>query len=88
MSEFLVITSTFAREPLLAIPLVSGLLIGIGALVLRMQGLAFGPTTGPSAPVHASYLPLFVHLAIVLAAGVFLPNAVVAWFRAVAAMIG
>lgn len=88
MSEFLVITSTFAREPLLAIPLVSGLLIGIGALVLRMQGLAFGPTTGPNAPVHASYLPLFVHLAIVLAAGVFLPNAVVAWFRTVAAMIG
>ncbi len=88
MSEFLVITSTFAREPLLAIPLVSGLLIGIGALILRMQGLAFGPTTGPSTPVHASYLPLFVHLAIVLAAGVFLPNAVVAWFRTVAAMIG
>ena len=88
MSEFLVITSTVAREPLLAIPLVSGLLIGIGALILRMQGLAFGPTTGPSTPVHASYLPLFVHLAIVLAAGVFLPNAVVAWFRTVAAMIG
>ena len=88
MSELLVITSAFARQPLLAIPLVSGLLIGIGALVLRMQGLAFGPAAGPSAPVHASYLPLFVHLAIVLVAGVFLPAAVVAWFRAVATMIG
>lgn len=88
MSEFLVITSTFARQPLLAIPLVTGLLIGVGALVLRMQGLAFGPATGPSAPVHASYLPLFVHLALVLVAGLFLPEAVVAWFRAVAAMIG
>ena len=42
MSEFLVVSSTFAREPLLALPLVAGLLIGFGALMLRMQGLAFG----------------------------------------------
>ncbi len=88
MSEFLVVTSTFAREPLLAIPLVSGLLIGLGALVLRMQQLAFGPPVGQSAPVQASYLPLFLHLAIVLVAGIFLPEALVAWFRAVAALVG
>src|SRR5512132_269271 len=42
MSEFLIITSTFAREPMLAIVLVTGLLIGIGALVLRVQSIAFG----------------------------------------------
>jgi hydrogenase-4 component F len=88
MSEFLIITSTFARQPLLAIPLVVGLLIGIGALVLRMQGLAFGSPTGASAPVHASVVPVFFHLAIVLLAGIFLPEAVVSWFRAVASMIG
>src|SRR5208282_1974507 len=34
MSEFLVISSTFARQPLLAIPLVTGLLIAFGALFL------------------------------------------------------
>lgn len=88
MSEFLIITSTFARQPLLAIPLVVGLLIGIGALVLRMQGLAFGGPAGASAPVHASVVPLFFHLAVVLLAGIFLPEAVVSWFRAVASMIG
>jgi hydrogenase-4 component F len=88
MSEFLIITSTFARQPLLAIPLVAGLLVGIGALVLRLQAMAFGPPSGTSAPVHASHIPLFVHLAIVLVAGVFLPEALVSWFRAVAAMIG
>ncbi len=88
MSEFLIITSTFARQPLLAILLVAGLLIGIGALVLRMQGVAFGAPSGPSTPVRASYLPLFFHLAIVLLAGMFLPDALVTWFRTVAAMIG
>jgi hydrogenase-4 component F len=88
MSEFLIITTTFARQPLLAIPLVLGLLIGFGALVLRMQGLAFGAPSANSAPVSASYVPLFVHLAIVLGSGLFLPEALVSWFRAVAAMIG
>jgi hydrogenase-4 component F len=88
MSEFLIITSTFARQPLLAIPLALGLLIGFGALVLRMQGLAFGAPSANSAPVHASYVPLFLHLAIVLVAGLYLPDALVSWFRAVAAMIG
>ena len=37
MSEFLVVTSTFARQPLLAIPLVLGLLVAFGALLLARQ---------------------------------------------------
>ena len=39
MSEFLVVTSTMARQPVLAIPLVLGLLVGFGALILRLQGV-------------------------------------------------
>ena len=46
MSEFLVVTSTFARQPLLALPLVVGLLVGFGALLLRLHGLAFGEPRG------------------------------------------
>lgn len=88
MSEFLIITSAFARQPLLAIPLVLGLLIGFGALILRMQGLAFGTPTANSGQVNASFLPLLLHLAIVLAAGLYLPAALVDWFRTVAVMIG
>ena len=37
MSEFLVVSSTFARAPLLAVPLVFGLLVAFGALLLRLQ---------------------------------------------------
>ena len=69
MSEFLIITSTFARQPLLAIALVIGLLLGIGALVLRVQGLAFGDPTESRGTVQASYVPFFVHLAFVLVGG-------------------
>ena len=46
MSEFLVVSSTFAREPLLAILLVFGLLIGFGALFLRLNSVAFGEPRG------------------------------------------
>jgi len=43
-SEFLLVTSTFARSPWLAIVLVVGLLIAFSALAIRLQGLAFGDT--------------------------------------------
>ena len=46
MSEFLIVSSTFAREPLLALPLVFGLLIALGALFLRLTDVAFGKPTG------------------------------------------
>jgi hydrogenase-4 component F len=87
MSEFLVVSSTFARMPLLAIPLVIGLLVAFGALILRLQGVAFGEPTGHSEPVKASYLPLATHLTLVLIAGIYLPPPLVAWFQHVARML-
>ena len=88
MSEFLIVSSTFAREPLLAIPLVVGLLVAFGALILRVSNLAFGEPVGPQRAVSASIAPLYAHLALVLVAGVYLPSQLVAWFRAVAEMLG
>lgn len=88
MSEFLIVSSTFAREPLLAIPLVLGILVALGALLLRLGQVAFGTPTGSFAPVEASYLPLFAHLALVLVAGVYLPGPLVTWFQNVARLLG
>jgi hydrogenase-4 component F len=87
-SEFLLVSSTFARQPLLALLLIAGLLVAFGALVLRLQDLVFGAPKGSKDPVKASYVPLFVHLALVLVAGLWLPGAVVSWFHAVAALLG
>ena len=88
MSEFLIITSTFAREPMLAIVLATGLLIGIGALVLRVQSIAFGEPSESRGTIQASYVPFFIHLVLVLAAGLYLPGALVSWFQTVATLIG
>ena len=88
MSEFLIVSSTFARQPLLAIPLVFGLLVAFGALMLRLTGIAFGEPTGSRAPAEASYLPMYAHLALVLGAGIYLPPVLVAWFQHIATLLG
>jgi hydrogenase-4 component F len=88
MSEFLIVSSTFAREPLLAVALVGGLIVAFGALLLRLQGFAFGTPSEGSAPVQASYIPIFLHLALVLVAGLYLPPILVSWFQHVARMLG
>jgi hydrogenase-4 component F len=87
-SEFLVVSSTFAREPLLALILVFGILLGLAALFLRLNGIAFGEPKGPTGKAQASYAPMFAHLAIVLTAGVYMPPALVAWFQNVAGLLG
>ncbi|MDE2007095.1 MAG: hydrogenase 4 subunit F [Rhodospirillales bacterium] len=87
-AEFLLVSSTFARAPLLALLLVAGLLIALGALLWRLTELGFGVPRGPVGPVRASSVPIFAHLALVLIAGIWLPGPLVAWFRHVAALLG
>ncbi|OYV39484.1 MAG: hydrogenase 4 subunit F [Rhodospirillales bacterium 20-64-7] len=87
-SEFLVVSSSFAQQPLLTLAVVAGLLLAFGALLLRLTDVAFGPVRGPVGRVHASYLPMFAHLALVLMAGIWLPPPLVAWFQHVAAQLG
>jgi hydrogenase-4 component F len=87
-SEFLVVSSTFARAPALALVLVFGMLVGLAALFLRLNGIAFGEVRGPSEQAKASCLPMFAHLGLVLVAGVYLPPALVGWFETVAKLLG
>jgi hydrogenase-4 component F len=87
-SEFLVVSTAFARQPLLAVLLILGLLLSFGALLLRLTDVAFGEVKGPAGPVHGSSLPIVAHLSLVLAAGIWLPPPLVAWFQHVALLLG
>ena len=87
MTEFLIVTSTFARAPILAVLLGLSILVALGALLLRLNGLAFGEPQGSDHPSRASFIPVFSHLALVLAAGIWLPPALVSWFQHVAALL-
>jgi hydrogenase-4 component F len=88
MSEFLLVSSTIAREPLLALPLVVGLLVGFGALLGQTVQMAFGEGTGEPHGGPLGYLPALVHLGLVIVAGVYIPGPIVAWFQEVAALLG
>jgi hydrogenase-4 component F len=50
--------------------------------------VAFGEPHGSTAPVEASYIPMYAHLALVLVAGVYLPPPLVAWFQHIAQLLG
>ena len=87
-SEFLLITSTFNRAPLLAIALSLGILLAFGALLLRMTGVCFGEPSPGAQPITASSLPIFLHLGVVLIIGLALPSFLYAWFAHVAKLLG
>ncbi len=97
MSEFLVVSSTFAREPLLAVPLIVGLLLSFAALAWRLQGMAFGPPPADPHPAYGrpggwigalAYVPMWAHLALILVAGLYLPPPLTRWFQTVAGLLG
>src|SRR5512143_4011318 len=88
MSEFLVVSSTFARAPWLTAILVFGLLVALGGLFLRLNAIAFGDPRGPTGPAQASYVPMFAHFAIVFMAGFYMPPALVTGFQNVAKLLG
>jgi hydrogenase-4 component F len=87
MTEFLIVTTTFARHPVLAVVLGLSLVVAFGALLLRLNGLAFGEPHGSLQPVKASLAPMFAHFALVFAAGIWLPPALVTWFQHVAGLL-
>jgi hydrogenase-4 component F len=88
MSEFLAVSSSFARQPWLAVILVLGILIALGGLILRVGAMMFGEPKGTTAPAEASYVPMFTHLALVCMAGIYLPPALVTSFQNVAQLLG
>jgi hydrogenase-4 component F len=86
-SEFLLVTSTFARSPWLAIVLVIGLAIAFSAMAQRLHGMAFGEARARHVLPAYRLAPMALHLALVAIAGIFLPATVVTWFRHVASLL-
>jgi hydrogenase-4 component F len=88
MSEFLILTSTFARQPALALLVLVCLLVGFGALIRHLQNVAFGPGEGGERASPVALVPLYVHFGLVLIAGLYLPGPLVTWFQNVARLLG
>ncbi len=92
-SEFMLISATFARAPVPTLILIAGLLVALGALLLRLNEMVFGEPVfselaGGKEPFSGTVLPLTLHLILVLVAGLWLPPPLVAWFQHIAALLG
>ncbi len=88
MSEFLLITSTFPRSPVLGVLFLLGLVIAFAGLMLRIHGIAFGEAERDPRQRIGSLIPLYAHLLIILVLGIFLPAPLVAWLQSVAETLG
>lgn len=88
MSEFLILTTTFARQPWLAVLVAFGLVLAFGALIMRLQTMLFGAPSEPSHKVEASSVPFVLHLILVVMAGLYLPGMLVEWFQRAAELLG
>ncbi|VVM07461.1 NADH-quinone oxidoreductase subunit M [Methylacidimicrobium cyclopophantes] len=87
LSEFLIVSSGFSVHPWIILLFLLGLLVAFSGLLLRVSGMAFGKPTGRQEPVRAIPWPFLIHILCVLAAGIFLPKAVVGWFRQIALLL-
>jgi hydrogenase-4 component F len=88
-SEFLIVAETVRRQPLLALPLGLGLVVGAWALAARLIALCLGPATpdrGTTFPATV-LVPAWLHLALVLLLGLAMPASVAAWLHGIAGAI-
>jgi hydrogenase-4 component F len=86
VSEFMIMTETMRRLPLLVIPLALGLLVGAWAMFARLQSLCLGPPTpdGGIAPAAGwTVYPALAHLALAAACGLLLPGMMSDWLGAI-----
>lgn len=87
-SEFLILTTAMRELPWSTPFLLLALGVAFAAIFQRVQAMVFGPTNLPPTQVPTSLLPIFVHLAIGLMLGLYIPGFLDVWYREAARFIG
>jgi hydrogenase-4 component F len=87
-SEFLILT-TAIRDHTWATPfLLAALGVAFAAVFSRVQPMVFGETIAKRLPHRPAMIPVFVHLALVLMLGLWIPPFLAEWYRQAARLIG
>lgn len=86
-SEFLILTTAIAKLPWSAPFLLVALAAAFAAIFMRVQPMVFGESSVASLEHPPALLPVFVHLALGLMLGLYVPPYLAAWYRQAAAMI-
>jgi len=87
-SEFLILTTAMHQQPWATPILLLALGVAFAAIFGRVQPMVFGETSLKRLPHPPALLPVFTHLAIVLALGLYIPPYLADWYRAAAHLIG
>jgi hydrogenase-4 component F len=80
-SEFLILTATMKDAPLLTPFLLLGLAVAFAALFRKVQPMVAGLIPLGQKPLTAANIPVFLHLALVLLLGLYLPGFLADWFH-------
>ena len=87
-AEFMILTTAMGRQPWAAPVLLLALGVAFAAVFGRVQAMVFGEPTGEPLKHRPLTAPVFVHLAIVLLLGLWIPPWIAAWYRQAASMLG
>ena len=87
-SEFLILTTAMRDHPWATPLLLAALGVAFAAIFGRVQPMVFGETEARPLPHSPALLPVFAHLAMVLALGIYMPPALAEWYRLAARLIG
>src|SRR4029077_3132189 len=72
-SEFLILTTAMRLQPWATPFLLIALGVAFAAVFSKVQPMVFGETTGQRLPQRPAMVPVFVHLALVLMLGLWIP---------------
>jgi hydrogenase-4 component F len=87
-SEFLIITSAMRQQPWATPLLLLALGVAFASIFGRVQPMVFGETSLKRLAHPPASIPVFVHLALGLMLGLYIPPYLDAWYREAARMIG
>ena len=87
-SEFLIITTAMREQPWATPFLLVALGVAFASVFGRVQPMVFGDTTLKPLAHAPALMPVFVHLALCLMLGLYIPQYLDGWFRQAARMIG
>jgi hydrogenase-4 component F len=79
-SEFLILTASMKQIPALTPLVLFALVVAFAALFRKLQPMVFGDPSPDRREINASVLPIYLHMGLVLALGVFIPVFLQKWF--------
>ncbi len=87
-SEFVILTSAMRQLPWAAPVLLLALAVAFAAVMARVQPMVFGETNVKRLPHPPALVPVFLHLGLGLALGLYIPPFLVSWYMRAASLIG